>query len=107
MTLSPKGNTHVAFPSRRKTQERVSCSVAATTFTDRGFRFSFRSTWVGVVLAKRLRFTSTDARTFRCPFDSWREDVNSHDFHLGQLTPSPRIFTNSPFPLAPYSSHNA
>ena len=41
-------STHVAFPSRTKTQDSDSLSVASTTLTDSGFSFSVRSVWVGV-----------------------------------------------------------
>ena len=56
--------THVALPSLRKTQETVSLSVAATTFTDTGFSCSVMSYWAGVALANFLMFTSADASTF-------------------------------------------
>lgn len=45
------GIAHVAFPSRIKTQESDSVSVASTTLTDSGFSFSTRSVWLGVGLA--------------------------------------------------------
>lgn len=62
--------THVAFPSRIKTQDRDSLRVASTTLTDSGFSVSVRSIWVGVGLAKRFRLMSAEARTLRWPLFS-------------------------------------
>lgn len=64
--------THVAFPSRTKTHDSDSLSVASTTLTDSGFSFSVRSVCVGVGLANRFRLMSADARTLRCPLFSCR-----------------------------------
>ena len=58
-------STHVALPSLRKTQDKVSLSVASTTFTDTGLNCSVMSNWTGVALANFLMFTSADASTFR------------------------------------------
>lgn len=43
--------THVAFPSRRKTQDKVNCSETATTFLLAGFNLSLMSVCVGKALA--------------------------------------------------------
>lgn len=63
-------SSSVAFPSRTKTHDSDSLSVASTTLTDSGFSVSVRSVWVGVGLANRFRLMSADASTLRCPLFS-------------------------------------
>lgn len=65
--------TYVAFPSRRKMQERENCSVADTTFFDRGLNLSLTSVCVGIGLAYCFMFILLVAKAFLRPDgDSWR-----------------------------------
>lgn len=64
--------TYVAFPSRRKMQERENCSVADTTFFDRGLNLSLTSVCVGIGLAYCFMLILLVARAFLRPDgDSW------------------------------------
>lgn len=60
-------HTYVAFPSRRKMQERENCSVADTTFFDRGLNLSLTSVWVGMGLAYCFMLMLLVAKAFRRP----------------------------------------
>lgn len=59
--------TYVAFPSRRKMQERENCSVADTTFFDRGLNLSLTSVCVGMGLAYCFMFILLVAKAFLRP----------------------------------------
>lgn len=73
MMLHEKTQTYVAFPSRRKMQERENCSVADTTFFDRGLNLSLTSVCVGIGLAYCFMFILLVAKAFLRPDgDSWR-----------------------------------
>lgn len=74
----------MALPSRMKTQDSDSLSVASTTLTDRGFSVSTRSVWVGVGLAKRFRLMSADARTLRWPLFSFVGDRRKVHFKTAE-----------------------
>lgn len=75
----------MAFPSRMKTHDRDSLSVASTTLTDSGFSCSVRSVWVGVGLAKRFRLMSADARTLRWPLFSFMTNERNNKQDLCDL----------------------
>lgn len=59
--------TYVAFPSRRKMQERENCRVADTTFLDRGLNLSLTSVCVGIGLAYCFMFILLVAKAFLRP----------------------------------------
>lgn len=71
--LHERTKTYVAFPSRRKMQERENCSVADTTFFDKGLNLSLTSVCVGIGLAYCFMFILLVAKAFLRPDgDSWR-----------------------------------
>lgn len=57
----------MAFPSRRKMQERENCSVADTTFLDSGLNLSLTSVCVGMGLAYCFMLMLLVAKAFRRP----------------------------------------
>lgn len=77
MKVNEKTKTYVAFPSRRKMQERENCRVADTTFFDRGLNLSLTSVCVGMGLAYCFMFILLVAKAFLLPDgDSWRRERN-------------------------------
>lgn len=65
--------TYVALPSRRKMQDRENCSVADTTFFDKGLNLSLTSVCVGMGLAYCFMFMLLVAKAFLRPDgDSYR-----------------------------------
>lgn len=56
-------NTHVAFPSRRNTQLKVSSSSAEVIFRDTGFKVNVKDCCVGSTLAYFRIFILAEAST--------------------------------------------
>lgn len=69
--------TYVAFPSLRKIQDKENCSVADTTFLDKGLNFNLTSVCVGMGLAYCFMLMLLVARAFLRPEgDSWKQKKN-------------------------------
>lgn len=73
----PQQTTYVAFPSLRKIQDKENCSVADTTFLDKGLNFNLTSVCVGMGLAYCFMLMLLVASAFLRPEgDSWKQEKN-------------------------------
>lgn len=86
--------TYVAFPSLRKIHDKENCSVADTTFLDKGLNFNLTSVCVGMGLAYCFMLMLLVASAFLRPEgDSWKQKKNKANVK-GAVTLKPACAQN-------------